>query len=53
MLMTKFAEHARAQFVLRVVDLGAHQDAAGIGVDARADGGDLAVEHAAGKRARA
>src|ERR1700687_316581 len=43
-------EHARAQLVARVADFRAHQNAAGIGIDRGADGGDLAVEHATGKR---
>ena len=41
-------EHAGAQQVLRIADLGAHQHAARCRVDRRGDGGDRAVEHAAG-----
>src|SRR6516165_12199850 len=40
----KICEHARAQFVLWVLDLGANENAAGSRIDIGADGCDLAVE---------
>src|SRR6202035_5788074 len=45
-------EHPGAQLVPRVADLGAEENTTGIGVDAGADGGDLAVEHETGKGAQ-
>src|ERR1700728_3061494 len=44
-------EHPGSQLVLRVVDLGSHQHAAGIWIHNRPNRRDLAVETAAGKRA--
>src|SRR6202035_2832827 len=43
-------EHARTQLMLRIIDLGADRDTAGIGIDSRPDKGDLSVKIAAGKR---
>jgi hypothetical protein len=47
----KVAEHSRAQFVLRVLDLGPYQNAASVGIDAGADRHDLALVDAVWKGA--
>src|ERR1700730_2895927 len=44
------SEHTGQKFVLRVFDLGAYQPPMQLGIDRRADGGNLSVEYTAGKR---
>src|SRR5579862_9115182 len=45
----EISEHARAQLVLRIVDLRAHQDTTRIRVHNRTDRGDLAVKRPIGE----